>query len=44
VEDLDIWLGTVEVKDRGLGKKGESIREVSCQKRTEVSKLLVALL
>ena len=44
VEDLGIWLRIVEVKDRELRKKEESIREMSCQKRTEVSKLPTALL
>ena len=44
VEDLDVQLGTVEVKNRELGREGELTREVSCQKRTEVSKLLAALL
>ena len=44
VEDLGIWLRIVEVKGRELRKKEESIREMSCQKRTKVSKLPTALL
>jgi len=44
VEDLDIWLRTIEVKNKELGKEGEPIREVSCQKRIEVCKLPAALL
>jgi len=44
VEDLGIWLGTVEVKNKKLERKEESIREASCQKRIKVSKLLAALL
>jgi len=44
MEDSGIWLGIVEVKDKELERKGESIREASCQKRIEVSKLPAALL
>ena len=44
VEDLGIQLGIVEVKSKELGRKEELIREVSYQKRMEVSKLLAALL
>ena len=44
VEDPGIWLGIIEVKGRELRREEESIKEVSCQKRTEVSKLPAALL
>jgi len=44
VEDLGIWLGIVGVEGKESGKKGRSIKEASCQKRMEVSKLLAALL
>jgi len=44
VENLGIWLGIIEVKNRKLGRKGKSIRKASCQKKMEISKLLTALL
>ena len=44
VENLGIWLRIVEVKGRELGREGESIRKMSYQKKTEISKLPAALL
>jgi len=44
VENLGIWLGIIEVKNRKLGRKGKSIRKASYQKKMEISKLLAALL